>query len=339
MEKIDRDKLLFLLKKKNVVGFSTQLHNKIVGGKEVPIRCIRVYVEKKVPKEQLSAEDLVPLEIDGIYTDVVEIGRIVAYKSKQEFDPKARIRPITAGISAGNVKITANTIGYFYQDKNGNRYMASNAHCWTDDPFADQPSATEILQPGPYDGGKLPDDLVGHYVMHVKLFPGDTGQFNKLDFSLATIEVDCDYKIWQTETPTKLVGHLFAGSDQVTVIFKGKYIADLGYTPINADIVEVQVGDYVEKWGRTTGHTVGKVLDTSAVVKVYYSQDKYALFDNQILTTSISAGGDSGSSVWLSSQPPAPPPYPLRKGKWVIKGRLWFIPFEMEFKEVEENEL
>ena len=52
----------------------------------------------------------------------------------------------------------------------------------------------------------------------------------------------------------------------------------------------------IQKSGRTTGHTVGKIKDISATVKVNYD-DKVALFRNQILTTNISQGGDSGSLV------------------------------------------
>ena len=52
----------------------------------------------------------------------------------------------------------------------------------------------------------------------------------------------------------------------------------------------------VQKSGRTTGHTMGKIKDISATMKVSYGK-KAALFRNQILTTAMSQGGDSGSLV------------------------------------------
>ena len=56
------------------------------------------------------------------------------------------------------------------------------------------------------------------------------------------------------------------------------------------------LGMLVQKSGRTTGYTTGKIKDMSATVKVQYDK-KTALFRNQILTTAMSKGGDSGSLV------------------------------------------
>ncbi|MBO3801749.1 MAG: Ig-like domain repeat protein [Candidatus Brockarchaeota archaeon] len=302
---MEKEKLMFLLEKKNVVGFSTELKPKIVKGKETEVKAIRVYVKKKELKLALKEEDIIPEEIDGIKTDVVEVGEIVAF-----FDPTQKVRPVTAGVSVGNIAITAGTLGWFYVDKNGNKYFGSNAHVFTPDPM--QPpnnvSPKDIVQPGSYDGGTK-NDKIGSYVNHVQLYPTSSGKTNNLDFAVASMDVDCDYKIWQQYTPTKIVGHLFAGSNTVTVIFKEHYVTDLGYSPINATVQDVNVGDYVQKWGRTSGYTIGKVLDTSAVVRVGgYSQGD-ATFVDQILTEAISSPGDSGSSVWLYEESK---PYPTR---------------------------
>jgi len=336
MSELDYSKLKFLLKKKNVVGFSTRLHNKIVNGREIPIKCIRIYVERKVPKEMLAESDIIPEELFGIKTDVVEIGKVEALS---EFDPKAKHRPVTAGISIGNAAITAGTLGWYYYDEEGGKYFGSCAHVFCQDPFSDKQTEDRILQPGPADGGNADLDVVGVLFKYTKLNEGDNAT-NNLDFAVSSIQVECDWKMWSQYEPTQLVGHLFAGSEQVTVVFKGKYISDFGFKPLNASFVDVNVGDYVEKWGRSSGHKVGRVLDTSATVKVYYDQSRYAIFEDQILTENISAPGDSGSSVWKTTGPGQPGrPYPLKKGKWIIKGKLWFIPVELEFEEVEEDEI
>jgi hypothetical protein len=60
----------------NVVGLGASYRTK--AGKPTDELCLVVYVEKKVPATQLSARDLIPREIDGIKTDVVETGRIEA---------------------------------------------------------------------------------------------------------------------------------------------------------------------------------------------------------------------------------------------------------------------
>ncbi|MGB9760416.1 MAG: hypothetical protein ACPLZG_11360, partial [Thermoproteota archaeon] len=309
-KEVDKKIVLELLKNPHVTAVDNYLRPRIRGGKEVPEeKCIRVYVEKKLPLSALKEEEVIPKTVGDIPTDVVESGKIVALilmpvPKSLEFDPKARVRPITGGISFGNVSITANTIGWFYVDKNGNKYIGSNAHCLTPDPFADpsQVSPKEVVQPASYDGGKLPNDLIGHYVWHKKLEPESSGVFNKIDFALSTIEVDCDFKIWQQYTPSKLVGHLFAGSDTLTVVFKEKYVLQEGYTPLNAEVVEVKEGDWVEKWSRN-GYGYAQVTSTSATVKVWYGNNEFAIFTDQVLTTALARGGCSGSSVWLRPAP------------------------------------
>ena len=51
----------------------------------------------------------------------------------------------------------------------------------------------------------------------------------------------------------------------------------------------------VKKSGRTTGLTTGTVQLLDASVQVGYGGGRTALFTNQILTTNMSKGGDSGS--------------------------------------------
>ncbi|HYH33702.1 MAG TPA: hypothetical protein VD814_00980, partial [Nocardioides sp.] len=78
--------------------------------------------------------------------------------------------------------------------------------------------------------------------------------------------------------------------------------------PLRAEPLQVddlEPDEQVEKVGRTTGHTVGRV---SAVevdgVAVQYDRTIYT-FDDQVeldgVTGSFSAGGDSGSVIWRSA--------------------------------------
>jgi hypothetical protein len=57
-------------------------------------------------------------------------------------------------------------------------------------------------------------------------------------------------------------------------------------------------GRKVWKVGRTTGLTVGEVIDDSATVKVWYG-DRWVRFDDQILVQGRSHGGDSGSPTFV----------------------------------------
>jgi len=162
----------------NVIGFSLNYQKKIVGGQETEEPCLRIYVSKKVPKDYLTSDIIIPSSIDGIKTDVVEIGEV---KILPLFPlPKAKVasktekvRPVVLGVSIGNEQITAGTCSYLMKDKNGNVVVSSNAHVFTDRDPSKQPEQIEwkkILQPGKYDGGTL-DDWVATYLWHKPIIP------------------------------------------------------------------------------------------------------------------------------------------------------------------------
>ena len=66
-----------LLNLPNVTGIGGAGY-KVKGGKPTKDFCLIVYVEKKVPLSQLSQDDIIPVEIDGVKTDVIETGRLEA---------------------------------------------------------------------------------------------------------------------------------------------------------------------------------------------------------------------------------------------------------------------
>jgi hypothetical protein len=69
----------YLLTFKNVVGVG--VNKKRRRGVEIPIYSVTVYVKKKLPDLQLDPADIIPTELDGVPTDVVEIGEPLAYPS------------------------------------------------------------------------------------------------------------------------------------------------------------------------------------------------------------------------------------------------------------------
>jgi hypothetical protein len=58
-----------------------------------------------------------------------------------------------------------------------------------------------------------------------------------------------------------------------------------------------KVGDLVEKTGRTTNFSTGRIIALNATVDVNYGGGRVARFAKQIITSRMSAGGDSGSLV------------------------------------------
>ena len=65
-----------LLTKRNVVGVGVGLRQE--GGARTDTVALVVMVSRKVPRAQLSPDDLLPSEIDGVPVDVQEVGELRA---------------------------------------------------------------------------------------------------------------------------------------------------------------------------------------------------------------------------------------------------------------------
>ena len=244
-----------LLEKSNVVGIG--IGEKVKGGFPQGRLCLKVYVEKKLIAKKLARNELIPREISRVETDVEEVGKIVAQGNS------GRYRPAPGGASLGHYKITAGTLGCLVKDKkSGKVFILSNNHVLANSNNAKK--GDPILQPGPYDGGKKPKDIIGYLENWIEI--GFSKEANLIDSALARPKNTSDVK-----PEIMMIG-----------LPKGVTRAKLAMS--------------IQKSGRTTGYTTGKIKDISASVKVNYD-NKVALFRNQILTTNMSQGGDSGSLV------------------------------------------
>jgi hypothetical protein len=314
--------------KPNVIGFSSELKPRIRDGRIIEgEKCFRVYVSKKVPLNQLKAEDVIPQNVDGVSVDVVEIGELHALS----VDKTKKFRPVIFGVSIGNIQITAGTNGFLFVDKNGNKYLGSNAHVFCDGAPSKEPKdiiVKDIVQPGRYDGGTIADK-VADYVWHKKIIPIGGGsscpiakflaglynafakifhaktrlvtivqESNHIDFAVAKPTVDYEVKFPDFDFSNhKFVGLGFAGSDTTGVVCKVKYIIAEGYTPFNVEVAEVKEGDVIMKTGRTSCFSKAEVIDASGNVTVNYGNFD-AWFEDVIITGKLLQPGDSGSSVW-----------------------------------------
>jgi hypothetical protein len=310
--------------KKNVIGYSKKLRKRIKDGKEIEEEVIRIYVSQKVDSSLISLIDLIPAEIDGVPTDVVEIGEMKAL----DIRPQAhvtRTRPLVAGVSIGNWAITAGTLGWFFEDSKGRLMLGSNAHVFADDPLSPSSGEKRIVQPGRVDHGKIPEDIVGSYIWHQSLAGSEcilssavTSLLNgvssllgrrtrfelaltekaKIDFGVAEPTVELEIRLHTAVEFEGFIGLGFAGSDQASFFCKGEHIKAAGWKPIDKEIVPVNVGDRIHKIGRTTEHTTGQIVDDSAYGRVNYGGASFVEFDDIVLTTKMLEGGDSGSSGW-----------------------------------------
>ena len=59
--------------KKRPGVLNVAVSHKIVNGKLTDVRCITVYVEKKIAEAKLKASEIIPKEVKGMCTDVIEL--------------------------------------------------------------------------------------------------------------------------------------------------------------------------------------------------------------------------------------------------------------------------
>lgn len=259
-----------LAKKENVVAVG--IGEKETGGENTGETVIKVFVQKKRDPSELTANDLVPEEVNGVKTDVVEIGEIRAHtvstdEEANKVSKRKQVRPLMGGISGMWCKGSACTLGAIVY-KNGKAYGLTNTHCafphWDGAKIGDA-----FLQPSPNDGGELEDDEIGKVREALELkFDGTPN-----DFDAALVELSVDAK--------------------------GCYQDELGdFVP---DVADLKVGDEVVKMGRTTGLQRSKVTAVNVTAYVTYEDGLVATFRNQIFCENkgryFSAGGDSGSLI------------------------------------------
>jgi hypothetical protein len=267
-----------LLAKQNVVGVA--LGSKVKAGKDTGKSALLVLVNQKLAPDLLAADDKVQPKYADIPTDVIEVGDIFAgggpLPSKdEEVGPLVltkKVRPAMGGYSVGHPNITAGTIATCCYDDQPfpgiptRYYILSNNHVLAD--CNDASIGDPIYQPGPFDGGG-PSDVIAHLSAFVPIqwITSAAAPCNYVDAAIAKGQFH----------------------DLNREIYWIGYVKGYNFTP--------QVGDVVEKTGRTTNFTTGKVLAVNATVNVNYGGGQMARFCNQILTTRMSAGGDSGSLV------------------------------------------
>jgi hypothetical protein len=245
---------------------------------------IRVYVE------DYKAAERIPYRLLGFPTEVVVSGRPRALLStiprtrqiEVTFVPpekrQMRWRPVPGGVSVVSMAYSwelgipraAGTMGSrVYDAKTGRRLMLSNYHVFYGK------EGTPVIQPGTYDGGTYPDDLVGYIYRYVEVkphsgvYPPPPEEINYVDAAVA-VPVSDDIL-----------------SDEVL---------DVG---VVTKTKSAELGKIVCKSGRTTGFTCGRVTDLHLSTTVLYDFHKYrfeAYFEDQIyIEPGIMSRGDSGS--------------------------------------------
>jgi hypothetical protein len=247
---------------------------------------ILVLVDHKVAPDELAAGQAIPKKLGGMQTDVLAIGSPTILPGDAAADGgiqtlARRIRPAEGGYSVGHYRITAGTIASCVYDilpgggvsppvhgvgVPARYYILSNNHVLANSNLG--LLGDPVLQPGPYDGGVDPSDRIARLSRFIPLVYGPTAR-NLVDAAIAEGPFhDLDREIY--------------------------WIGTVDGWRRRAGVT---VGMTVMKTGRTTNFTTGRVTAINAIVSVGGYPGGPVRFVDQIVTTNISAGGDSGSLV------------------------------------------
>lgn len=260
-----------LLQRKNVTG--TAVGEKLVDGKPTGEPAILVFVQKKYSESNVlrkfSADELVPQSLDGIPTDVIEVGVI----QKQSF--KTRMRPLKPGYSVGHGDVTCGTIGGFFYDKDNEPVVLSNNHVLANENRAKVGDI--IYQPGIADA-RVSKEFLG-WTEPVSQYPYigtlkdyiQLGPHNTHDSAIMRI-------------PDALINSNLVDPIYPTV---NRAISGIGDPALNMQ---------VQKCGRTTGYTTGRIIGLHATFTIEYDFGM-ATFHECVVMTNMSQGGDSGSVI------------------------------------------
>jgi hypothetical protein len=253
----------------NIVGLG--VGEKVTLNRLTGALAVKVYVRRKYPEADIAPIERIPSEIDGVPTDIEEVGTIQAISGGCTVARRQRQRPAPCGVSVGHLAVTAGTIGAVVRDTgridNGKRYILSNNHVLANS--NDAQAGDAIWQPGKFDGG-TPADQIGTLTRFAPL--DFAGGENRMDAAIAEI------------TPGVVAEDLCAIGP-----LTGKVVPTRNMT--------------VLKHGRTTGLTRGVITDVDADIRVDYPGHGAALFINTVVirglppTSPFSSGGDSGSLI------------------------------------------
>ena len=246
-----------------------------VGGQKTNDVAIRVHVEKKKDLKDLKPEEVIPATIEGAPTDVVERRYVLQAMAPPAQPDTTHDDPLVGGASIGpcrsvNGSIFAGTLGLIVKDAaTGAPLMLSNFHVMCIDSTFTNGSDT-IAQPSQIDTGVCDTDVVG--VLQREALAGFTPGATDVDCAVASITAR---------------GHAL------------RMVKDIGAI---AGVDTANLGDSVQKRGRTTGLTSGSVDGVGVTVSIDYGPGiGVRTLTNQISLVpyagQIGNHGDSGSVV------------------------------------------
>ena len=239
--------------------------------------CLHLYTSEPTSKENAVGYARAAFKAEALASGEAAV-RVIHTGPIDLLAHRFRIRPAPGGVGIGHVDVTAGTLGCLARGLNSPRtdrtLVLSNNHVLAN--VNAGRLGDEIIQPGKYDGGQQPQDVIGVLERFVTI---DFNGPNYVDCATAWID------------PAMVRPEL--------VFLKG---TQPSYFRASNNIVAARNGMMVGKSGRTTQLTAGQVTAVGVAVQVNMGGGRVAQFEDQISIRGVngyfSQGGDSGSLVW-----------------------------------------
>jgi len=247
-EQVAQDYCDHMMEKANVVGTA--------GGDDK----VLVLVTRKQPLSALASEDVVDREVDGLQTDVIEVGVI---------EPM-----LQAGASIGNH--TTGTLGGFVEDEHGHVYALTNNHVAAASNEARV--LTPIHSPGPHDGLGDQIGVLGRFE------PIFFDRPNLIDAALVRLQDDANYEVtFHGTTTTGRVGWTVSKTGRTSGYTEGQIIGrnatidvyfgeELGTARFTGQIITsymLSPGDSGSVLLSTSGHPVALGFAGSSEISIH----------------------------------------------------------------------
>lgn len=277
-----------LLKKEGVVAIASGF--KIIDGRVTDVPCITISVEKKLIPTMIKQKNLVPTAIDSILTDVIESQVIKALHTQ-------RHRPVPGGVSGGHKDVTGTLGGP--ANRGVDTYILSNSHVLA--LSGDAEIGDPIIQPGGHDGGEYPRDHIADLAAFVPI--NMEGVTSDCPFGGAFKAV-CNtlFKVAGSHTRFRAVrvqeGNNLVDAAIAKPLDPGMLSSEIFKIGEVKGVVDAELGMEIQASGRTSGLRFGTIDQIDAIVKVDYGGGKSAVFEDQLISNTLSSkGGDSGTYV------------------------------------------
>lgn len=279
-------------------GFSRTIHAVGIGKLLDNRYCIQVFLND-VNEELWTGAGTAPLpnSFRGVPIVPIEMPAAVFLSEPASNSPapdqypnaiRGRQEVIVGGISGANTNLTgqSGTIGYFCTRKSKFRrrkeiHLLSNSHVFADLQKATVDESDLIMQPSP--GEPASSRPIGMLVDFSRLKFDDQKAPNHIDVAIA--------RLWGAERHDPVIPLIGAVKGYVTTI-------------------DIELGEAVRKFGRTTGYSEGRVVSIFLDIWIQYDRTgRAAYFSDQILIepdlsrfTQFVSKGDSGSLLVDSAQ-------------------------------------